>query len=371
MRIRAVMALLALGAFALTACGKAAGPAPQGSAGEYGSPAPQAGGAAPGQTAVPAPSGQVPAPSGAPGQLREVSVVLDWYPNAVHAFLYLAQENGYFEQEGLKVTFKMPAENPTDGIKLVGAGRETFALYYQPDVLVARTNEQIPIVAVGAVVRHPLNAVMARASKGLKSPRDLEGKTVGYPSIPLNLAIVRTMVRSAGGNPDKVTMKDIAWDLIPAVATDKVDAISGGYVNHERVLLEKQGIPLTVFRPTDFGVPDYYELVLITGEKTAREDRALVEAFWRAAARGFADMKKDPRHALDVLQKHQAKEFPLDREVEEKSIDILLPLMDPGDGRAFGVQDAATWRQVAEWMKGQGLLKGDVKPDAAFITLGG
>lgn len=360
------MALLALGAFALTACGKAAGPAPS---------APAAGAATSGQAAGPAASGQVPAQSGAQAgaqrPVRDVSVVLDWYPNAVHSFLYLAQENGYFEQEGLKVTFKMPAENPTDGIKLVGAGRETFALYYQPDVLVARANEQIPIVSLGAVVRHPLNAVMARQSKGFKSPRDLEGKTVGYPSIPLNLAIVRTMVKSAGGDPDKVTMKDIAWDLIPAVATDKVDAISGGYINHERVLLEKQGIPLTVFRPTDFGVPDYYELVVITGEKTAREDRALVEAFWRAAARGFADMKKDPRHALDVLQKHQAKEFPLDREVEEKSIQILLPLMDPGDGRAFGVQDAATWRQVAEWMKGQGLLKGDVKPDEAFITAGG
>lgn len=362
MRTRAAMVLVALGALALTACGKAASPAPS---------APAAGAATSGQPAGSAPSGQAAAQPGAQRQLREVSLVLDWYPNAVHSFLYLAKENGYFEQEGLKVTFKMPAENPTDGIKLVGAGRETFALYYQPDVLVARANEQIPIVSVGAVVRHPLNAVMARQSKGFKSPRDLEGKTVGYPSIPLNLAIVRTMVKSAGGNPDKVTMKDISWDLIPAVATDKVDAISGGYINHERVLLEKEGIPLTVFRPADFGVPDYYELVLITGEKTAREDRALVEAFWRAAARGFADMKKDPRHALDVLQKHQAKEFPLDRGVEEKSIQILLPLMDPGDGRAFGRQDADTWRKVAEWMKGEELLKGEVKPEEAFITVGG
>ena len=35
--------------------------------------------------------------------LREVSVVLDWYPNAIHTFLYTAIERGYFAEEGLDV----------------------------------------------------------------------------------------------------------------------------------------------------------------------------------------------------------------------------------------------------------------------------
>ena len=36
-------------------------------------------------------------------QLEEIDVVLDWYPNAVHAFIYEAIEKGYYEEEGLKV----------------------------------------------------------------------------------------------------------------------------------------------------------------------------------------------------------------------------------------------------------------------------
>ena len=36
------------------------------------------------------------------GELETIDVVLDWYPNAVHAFLYEAEEKGYFAEEGLQ-----------------------------------------------------------------------------------------------------------------------------------------------------------------------------------------------------------------------------------------------------------------------------
>ena len=37
------------------------------------------------------------------GELREMNVVLDWYPNALHTFIYTAIERGYYEEEGLDV----------------------------------------------------------------------------------------------------------------------------------------------------------------------------------------------------------------------------------------------------------------------------
>jgi putative hydroxymethylpyrimidine transport system substrate-binding protein len=36
-------------------------------------------------------------------ELAEIDIMLDWYPNAVHSYLYVAQEKGYFEEEGVKV----------------------------------------------------------------------------------------------------------------------------------------------------------------------------------------------------------------------------------------------------------------------------
>lgn len=302
-----------------------------------------------------------------PAEPQPVSLVLDWYPNAVHTFVLAAEEQGFFRAEGLAVEIKMPAENPTDGIKLVGAGQETFAFYYQPDVLLAR-GEGIPIVSVAAVVRRPLNGIMVPAAAGITSPKDLEGKRVGYPGIPLNISMVNTMVRAAGGDPARVTMTDVSWDLIPAIATGQVEAVAGAYVNHEQPLFARQGIPMVYFSPTEFGVPNYYELVLITGEETARNRPETVRALWRALSRGHEWVKQNPAAALRLLLEKQNASFPLEPEVEQASLEMLLPWMEEA-GVPFGAQRAEDWTRVAGWMKAEGVLKADVKAEDAFFSI--
>jgi putative hydroxymethylpyrimidine transport system substrate-binding protein len=318
-------------------------------------------------SSAPAPK-DAPAPAPAAAKtLKPVSLILDWYPNAVHTFVLAAQEQGYFKAEGLDVSIKMPAEDPTDGIKLVGAGKETFAFYYQPDTLIAR-GEGVPVVSVAAVVRRPLNGIMVPTSSGIKSPKDLEGKQIGYPGIALNLPMVKTMVQTAGGDPAKVQFTDVSFDLIPAIATKKVPAIAGGFVNHEKLVLEQEGTPMTYFAPTDFGVPNYYELVLITGESTVKNDPETVRAFWRALTKGFGWVKANQADALKLLLAKQESSFPLDAKVEEQSLKMLLPWMEE-PGVAFGAQSAQDWNKVAAWMAAHGALDLAVKPGEAFVDI--
>ncbi|QRK10039.1 ABC transporter substrate-binding protein [Archangium violaceum] len=311
-----------------------------------------------------------PPPAGPQGQgrtLKKVSVVLDWYPNAVHIPILAADQQGFFSAEGLDVNIKMPADNPTDGIKLVGAGSETFALYYAPDVLLAQ-EEGIPIVSVGAIVRRPLNGIMVPESSGIQSPKELEGKQVGYPSTPLSISLVSSMVRAAGGDPKKVVMTDVSWDLLPAVTTQRVQAVTGAFVNHEKPLFEKKGVKVRYFAPTEFGVPNYYELVLITGKQTASQDAATVEAMLRAMAKGYAWAKANQAAALKLLLEKQSSSFPLDAEIEEQALRMLLPWMEE-EGVRFGAQDAKTWEEISAWLQREGRLKGSLKSADAFINV--
>ena len=105
--------------------------------------------------------------------LQKVDLVLDWFPNADHAGIYGAMGEGYFADEGLDVTPTVPSD-PAASLKQVGAGRAPFALSYEPEVLLARS-QGVPVVAVGAIVTHPLNAVIARTERGISRPRELEG----------------------------------------------------------------------------------------------------------------------------------------------------------------------------------------------------
>ena len=56
-------------------------------------------------------------------------MVLDWYPNALHAFLYEAIEKGYYAEEGLKINIRFPS-NTNDALSLVAAGKADIGLYY-------------------------------------------------------------------------------------------------------------------------------------------------------------------------------------------------------------------------------------------------
>jgi putative hydroxymethylpyrimidine transport system substrate-binding protein len=303
--------------------------------------------------------------SGAAEKLQKVSLMLDWYPNAVHSFLFVAEEKGYFKEQGLDVEIQMPADT-NDPLKLVAADKIDMAMSYQPQVLVARS-EDIPVQSFGAIVRHPLNQLFVPADGPVQSPKDLAGKTIGYPSIPLDEAIMQTMVKSDGGDAGKIKMVDVGWDLIPAMATKKTDALIGGYINHEKLLLEKEGHPMRTLNPADYGVPDYYELVLVASEKGLKEKPEVFKKFMAAITKGQKYVAEHLAEGLSMLMEHEDKTSPLEKDVETKSLEILLPLMDAKE-KPFGYQDPETWNKVGQWLKDNKVIKQEVKAGDAFIN---
>ena len=185
-----------------------------------------------------APAGESPSTGqagGTDGELRELNVVLDWYPNALHAFLYDAIEKGYYAEEGLQVNIQFPS-NTNDAISLVAAGQAEIGLYYQQDVIIARANQDVPVKSIGAVVQGPLNIVLSLAEKDIRSPEDLVGKTIGYAGTELSEALIRSMMAYVGADSSDVEMIDVGFDLMSSMTTGNVDATIG-------CLVEPRGAP--------------------------------------------------------------------------------------------------------------------------------
>lgn len=291
----------------------------------------------------------------------QVTVALDWYPWSNHTGLYLAQQRGYLATEGIEAKIYTPA-NPDDVLKLVGAGKDTFGISYQTDVLLARA-EGLPVVSIAALVQHPLNSIMTLRSSGITRPRQLEGKKVGYPGIPSDEAYLATMMKADGASMDNVQMVNVGFDLVPSLIGGKVDAIIGAYWVHESILAEKQGYPVNIMKVEEWGVPDYYELVLVTSESYLREHPDTVKAFLRAAAKGYADAPVEPKAALDALVKASPE---TDRSLEEQGIRLLAPLWKPPQGQPWGWQEPSRWTAYYRWMRDNGLLSKDIDPAAAF-----
>ena len=299
-------------------------------------------------------------------ELKEVNVLLDWYPNAVHTFLYAAQAQGYFEEAGLKVNLITPASTD-DGIKMVAAGKADIAISYPKQEILAR-GENINVKSIGAIVRSPLNQLMVRKDSNVNNLKDLENKKVGYASFDIDKETVKSMVKKAGGDPEKVQFIDVGYDLMSAIQTKRVDAIIGGFINHEEILLEKEGVQLNTFNPVDYGMANSYELSFIASDDKIANDKDTLKAFLSACKKGFDYTKNNEDSALKLVLDSQNDSYPLDSETEKKSFDILLPLMETSDGE-FLSQSSDNFTSNIDWLTQTGILKNKVNADDVYTDL--
>ena len=156
-------------------------------------------------------------------------------------------------------------------------------------------------------------------------------------------------MKSSGADASDVKMVDVGFELMAAMTTGNVDATIGCLVNHEVPQMEKEGFEVNYFFPDDFGVPQYYEGIFLAGDKNPF-------IILRGCQKGFADFKAEPDAVLQVLLDNQdASNFPLDPDVEKKSVETLLPLMETSDA-PFLSQTEKCWQENIDWMYDEGLI---------------
>lgn len=291
-----------------------------------------------------------------------LTLALDWYPNANHAGIYLAQDRGWFAERDLALDVYTPSD-PTVVLQTVGAERDDLGISYQTDVLLARA-EGVPVVTIAALVQRPLVTIMTLESANIRTPADLEGKTIGYPGIPSQAAFLATMLEGAGLSMDDVTLVNIGFGLLPSLISGRVDASLGSYWTHETIVAELQGYPVHAMHVEEWGVPEYYELVLVTNERTLAEREELLRDTLTVLQQGYAAAADDPDAALEAL----ATAYPeLDPRVEAHALS-LLPDVWFVDDLPFGHQSVERWRSYAAWMQSRDLIPADLDIDAAYRT---
>jgi putative hydroxymethylpyrimidine transport system substrate-binding protein len=286
------------------------------------------------------------------GPPKDVSLVLDWFPNADHAGIFMATSTGLDTRAGADITTSVPSD-PTTTLTAVAAGKKDLAITYAPELLIARS-KGVPVTAVGAIAQVPLNSIMARADSGITRPRDLEGKTVGIAGVPSDRALLDTVVAADGGDPSTVRTKIVGYSLAPSLAAGKVDAIIGAYWNIEGPDLRMKGVPVTVLKLDDYGVPKYDELVIVTSEDNLADAQrsAAIRAALAGIAAGTDAAVKDVSGSVSALEKANPDiaKGPLPAQVRD-----TLPALIP-EGSSALQMDPAQWDSLATWMREKGLI---------------
>ena len=293
----------------------------------------------------------------ASGELKEFDVVLDWYPNAVHTFLYEAQRNGYFEEEGLKVNLISPAES-IDAMTFVATGKAQIGISYPVDTVTAVANEKMPVRAIGALVQEELNCMASLKETGITADMScLKGRKVGHSGPALQVAVINTIIANAGLKPEDIELVNVGFDLTTSLTTKSTDLVVGPFINDEIVTMKNAGYDVDVWKYQDYGVPQMYGLVMVANSEAYDADPETYQGFLRACAKGFDDMQKDEDQALEVIMSDMnSADNPLDEVQQKESYEILMPLMEQ-DGKPFLSMSEETWQAAMDWMFDSGLIK--------------
>ena len=302
--------------------------------------------------------------SAAGGTTERVDLVLDYLPNADHAGIYAAIEEGEFETAKLDVKPRTPSD-PSAPLKLLAAGRADLAISYEPELLLARA-KGADLVSIGALVQKPLTSIVSLGTRPIRSAASLEGKKVGTAGIPYQDAYLKTILEQAGADPDRVKPIDVGFNLVPALLSKRVDAVLGMFWNVEGVQLRRQDKEPVILRMDELGVPTYNELVVVARAQDVRARGPLLRRFMRALGRGHDIVRKDVRTGVSALVKANPD---LDRRLQEAQIQATLPAFFPADkDRPFGFQDEREWRRYAEWMTDNDLLPNTQTAQRAFTN---
>jgi putative hydroxymethylpyrimidine transport system substrate-binding protein len=284
---------------------------------------------------------------------RGLDLTLDWFPNPDHVAIYQALDKGYFRDVGLDVRPRVPSD-PAAPIKQVAAGRTDLAISYEPEVFLAR-KQGLPVVAIAALVQHPLTSLMATAKSGVRSPRDLRGKRVGTAGIPYQSAYLKTVLARAKVPASSVKETNVGASLLPAMLSGKVDATLGAFWNVEGVELRQRRQRPWIAPVDRLGVPDYDELVLVANEDQVKEHRDDLRLFISAVSRGARQARQDPAGAVKALTGANKDLRP---RTTRASVRLTIPVLFPEKGdQPFGYLDPVKWRNYGGWMVDNGLLE--------------
>jgi len=294
-------------------------------------------------------------------QLKELRVRLDWSPWAPHAAFYAAEEQGYFSEEKLKVKLYVPPD-PEATIKFVASGQDDIGVTYMTDTAFA-LEKGFKVVSIGALVPHPLNCIMTLKKSGIDKPSNLKGKIIGITGVPSDSAFLDGVLSRNGVQKGSYKLVNIGFNLAMALKSGNVDAIVGAYWPWEGIKLQQEGYPVNVIKLQDYGVPDYYELILVARAEMGEKDPDTLRKFLRACIRGQEFVFQNPEKAVEIL--HSASPD-LPTEFLTASLQVMIPLMQSANG--IFRQDDATWEEMISFMQKSTLLQKALTPSSIFTN---
>ncbi len=317
---------------------------------------------APTSEAVASPPTSIPEPTATEVATTPIQMTFmaGYKPQANLPFVgvYVAKEKGFFTEEGLDVAIEHSAGRG-EHVQLLVAGNVQVTTMDAATVLQRRADPGLPVVSIALIGQRGQQAFAALKQSGLQTPKDWEGKTVGYKGTPP--PDLYALLAAAGADVGKVNLVNVGFD--PRVLTEgKVD-VYPLFKSNEPYLLRKWGYEIVLWDAADYGVPTL-GLTYVTSEAYLRDHADELVRFLRAALKGIRWAQENPEEAVQIVMKYAGPET----DPEHMRYMLETELNDAQSEHGFGWQSAEQWQKLANMLIQYQALPADLDVNAAFTT---
>ncbi len=269
---------------------------------------------------------------------------------------YVAKEKGFFDEEGLQVTIEHSA-GQGEHVQLLVAGKVQVTTMDAATILQRRADPGLPVVSIALIGQRGQQAYAALAERGLNTPKDWEGKTVGYKGTPP--PDLFALLSAAGADVDKVSLVNVGFD--PRLLTEgKVD-VYPLFKSNEPYLIRQWGYEITLWEAADYGVPTL-GLAYVASEDFLRDHPEELRRFLRAALRGIEYAAAHIDEAVQIVLKYSGPES----DASHMRYMLETELEDAQNPNGFGAQTQAQWQALAEMLLRYQALPKAVEVEKAF-----
>jgi ABC-type nitrate/sulfonate/bicarbonate transport system substrate-binding protein len=277
---------------------------------------------------------------------------------------YVAQEKGFFQEQGLTVKIEH-SRTSGEEFRFLAVGEVQITTADASVVLERRSGDPaVPLVAVALIGQTGQQGFAVLADSGIQTPKDWEGKTFGYKGsqpTPDYLAIV-----DAEG-VDRGKIQEVRVGYEPQVLTEKTVDILAVFLSNEPDTLERLGYHVRTFDPADYGVPTL-GLTYVTSESYLQEHPDIVQRFLKAVLHGIYYAKDNPDEAIDIVLKYAPEE---QREHQRFMFETELAAALTGAAQENGIgwMTAAQWQALYDMLERYQALSGPLADlSAAYST---
>ena len=275
-----------------------------------------------------------------------VSLRLNWYLGGLHVPFYFGVDKGFYKQEGINLTIN-EGRGSANTVQVVGAGTDTFGLADSSSIinLISKCGE---IKSVMNVLSSTGFSVVSAASAGIRTPKDIEGKTLAVsPGDPIR-GLLEAL--AAHNKVDISKVKFVQVDPAAKVVTvleKRADGLLGG-ADDQFFLLKYRGVEPHALRFADHGA-NIVGMAIFTGNNTIKTNPDLVRRFVKATKRAWEEAKKNPDAAVDVAMKVKPD---LNRQSTKDQMLVDFELLDSMNVKGqIGFGHEKDWTQTIDLLK--------------------